>query len=284
MPLAHIHFPGKSIGLATAMNVILPGEQHGPGPFPVFYLLHGLSDDETMWLRRSSIERYAEKIPLIVVMPTTARGWYTNSRIDANRAYEDHIIKDVIPFIDRTFHTINNRKARVIGGLSMGGYGSVKLALKYPHLFSSAVSHSGAVAPFAFLTQYPRRDDAFIQEFIGIFGDNPADGDNDPLALAKKCPRKLRPALRIDCGLADGLLEQNRELHRVLDSIRYQHEYEELPADPDYQDRGPLSPWTGGHDWNYWDLAVQHALVFHCKNLKIPLPSATTRGKKKRSK
>jgi S-formylglutathione hydrolase FrmB len=274
MALANIHFPGASIGLATAMNVILPNQQHGAGPFPVFYLLHGLSDDETIWSRHTSIERYAANLPLIIVMPTTARGWYTNSKADPKRAYEDHIIKDIIPFIDRTFHTINDRKGRVIGGLSMGGYGAIKLALKYPQLFCSAVSHSGAVAPFQYFQEDPRRNADFIQEFVGIFGEDAAGGDNDPLALAEKCHKKLRPALRIDCGQGDSLIGQNRALHRQLDKLRYPHEYQELPADPAYQDRGPLSPWTGGHDWNYWDLAVQHALVFHCKQIKIPLTAA----------
>ena len=70
---------------------------------------------------------------------------------------------------------------------------------------------------------------------------------------------------------ADGLLAQNRDFHKLLTKIGYRHAYEELPAAPSHQDRGPLSPWTGGHDWNYWDLAVQHALIFHCRQLGIPL-------------
>jgi S-formylglutathione hydrolase FrmB len=284
MPLASIHFPGKSIGLSTAMNVILPGEQHGPGPFPVFYLLHGLSDDETIWTRRTSIERYADNLPLVIVMPTTARGWYTNSASDPKRAYEDHIIKDVIPFIDRTFRTINNRKARVIGGLSMGGYGAMKLALKYPDLFCSATSHSGAVAPFRLLDKDLKNFADIAPEFRAIFGDNPRNSNNDPLTLAEKCPKNLRPALRIDCGKADGLLEQNRDLHKRLNALKYPHQYLELPATPSYQDSGPLSPWTGGHDWNYWDLAVQHALVFHCRQLKIPLSTNPRPAKKKQRK
>jgi S-formylglutathione hydrolase FrmB len=273
MPLAHIRFHGDSIGLATAMNVILPGAHLGSGPFPVFYLLHGLSDDESIWIRRTSIERYVDNTPLIVVMPTTARGWYTDSRADANRAYEKHIVSDVVSFVDRTFKTIPERKGRVVGGLSMGGYGAVKLALKYPDMFLSATSHSGAVAPFRFLGKDKQRYADIAPEFRAIFGDEPRDGENDPMRLAERCPRKLRPALRIDCGKADHLLQQNRDFHQRLVSLRYPHEYHELPSRAAYQDRGPLSPWTGGHDWNYWDLAVQHALVFHCRQLGISLPA-----------
>ncbi len=73
MALADISFFGKSIGLTCGMTVIFP-EAGGEGPFPVFYLLHGLSDDHTTWSRRTSIERYVSGLPLIVVMPETGAG------------------------------------------------------------------------------------------------------------------------------------------------------------------------------------------------------------------
>src|SRR5271163_4383628 len=139
MALATLSFFSRSIGLTSNITAILPD---GPGPFPVFYLLHGLSDDHSTWSRRTSIERYVSGIPLVIVMPETARGWYTNSETLPGLRYEDHITQDVIPFIDRLFPTIARREGRVIGGLSMGGYGAVKLALKFPDTFCSATSHS----------------------------------------------------------------------------------------------------------------------------------------------
>src|SRR5215831_16091455 len=98
MALAEISFFSKSISLMSRMMVILPdGGGEGGGPFPVFYLLHGLSDDCSIWLRRTSIERYVSGIPWIVVMPETGRGWYTNAATLPGGMYEDHMIKDVIP-------------------------------------------------------------------------------------------------------------------------------------------------------------------------------------------
>jgi S-formylglutathione hydrolase FrmB len=281
MALAEIRFFGNSISLATAMNVLIP--DNIPGPLPVFYLLHGLSDDHSIWLRHTSLERYAARIPMLIVMPTTARAWYTNSSADPKRAYEDHIIKDVIPFIDRTFPTNKKREARAIGGLSMGGYGAIKLALKHPHLFASANSHSGALAPFR-PTAAERSDNLGSPEFTNIFGPSPRGSDNDPLALATKCPKNLRPKLRIDCGATDHLLNQSREFHTHLNSLNYPHDYEELPRTPPPPPPRPPNPRPPGHDWNYWDYTIQQALTFHCKNLNIQLPTEKAATSKKSPK
>jgi putative tributyrin esterase len=251
MSLAQLSFFGKSIGMATAMNVLLPDA--GPGPFPVFYLLHGLSDDHSIWLRHTSIERYMAGIPMIVVMPGTHRGWYTNAP-EPIRAYEDHILKDVIPTIDRLFPTIKSRKGRVIGGLSMGGFGAVKLALKYPRMFCAANSHSGVLMTPLHKAQSDSFRNSRRAEFESVFGKNWRGGPNDPPALAQKCPKNLRPALRIDCGTSDSLLSQNREFHALLQKLRYPHQYDEFP---------------GIHNWAYWDAHIQEAIAFHCKVLGI---------------
>ena len=133
MALCSVQLFGESIQKASGMNVILPDAQ---GPFGVLYLLHGLSDDHTIWCRRTSIERYAAELPLIVVMPDGHRSFYCNDPRPGGCAYEDHIVTDVVGFVDRTFPTIADRAGRAIGGLSMGGYGAMMLALRHPDLFS----------------------------------------------------------------------------------------------------------------------------------------------------
>jgi putative tributyrin esterase len=253
MALANLSFFGKSIGLTSQLSILLPDS--GNGPFPVFYLLHGLSDDHTTWLRRTSLERYAADIPMIIVMPATGRGWYTNSESPGGRAYEDHITKDVLPFIDRLFPTIQRREGRVIGGLSMGGYGAVKLALKFPDTFCSATSHSGPLmTPLHKPESRPKELQAKGAEFEAIFGKDWRGGPNDPIALAKKCPLHLRPALRFDCGTNDFLLDQNREFHSLLNELPFPHEYQEFDGD---------------HNWAYWDNHIQEALAFHRRQLHI---------------
>jgi putative tributyrin esterase len=136
MSFCELHFCSQSLDMQGAMNVLLPDSVEGP--FPVLYLLHGLGDDHTIWLRRTSIERYVADLPLIVVMPDAKRSFYCNA---VEERYEDHITVDVVGTIDRTFKTIRSPKGRAIAGLSMGGYGAVMLALRHPELFSVACSH-----------------------------------------------------------------------------------------------------------------------------------------------
>lgn len=245
MALCELHFFSRVLGQQTAANVLLP-QTAQPGPFPVFYLLHGLSDDHSSWARRTSLERYVEGWPLIVVMPNGGRGFYTDAL--EGFAYESALVRELVPFIDRMFNTRAERAGRVIGGLSMGGYGAIKLALKFPELFCAATSHSGA------LTKAHFRREEETEEFDRIFGRNAAGGADDIFALAEKMDRGKFPALRFDCGTEDFLLERSREFHAHLESLHLPHEYAEF---------------LGDHAWSYWDEQVQEAIAFHGRHLGI---------------
>jgi putative tributyrin esterase len=247
MACATLNFHSPALAKACSMTVIVPEGSVGTPPFPVCYLLHGLSDDHTSWARHTSIERHVAGLPLIVVMPDGGRGFYCDA-VDGP-AYERHLLDDVIGFVDRTFHTMPERQGRVIGGLSMGGYGAIKLALKYPQLFCSAVSHSAALD-----VQRRLERPEVAAEMRRIFGPAPGGGPNDPYALAATIDRTLLPALRLDCGLEDGLLEENRAFHRHLEQLGIPHEYAECP---------------GAHTWEYWDCHIQEALAFHQRVLGL---------------
>jgi S-formylglutathione hydrolase FrmB len=248
MAFATINYHSRSLEKASSFNIVFPEGPDVPRPWSVFYLLHGLSDDHTIWMRRTSIERYVAGLPLVVVMPDGGRGWYTNAA--QGFAYEDDLIKDVIGTVDRTFPVKAERSGRAIGGLSMGGYGAVKLGLKHPEMFASANSHSGAVG---FLRK-ESGNHAASPEFERIFGKSPSDGPEDPFAIVQKIDHGRIPALRIDCGTDDFLLDQNRAFHRQLESLHVPHEYQEFP---------------GGHEWSYWDRHVQEAIAFHARNLQL---------------
>ena len=79
MAFATINYFSRSLKKASSFNVVFPDDPNVPQPWSVFYLLHGLSDDHTIWMRRTSIERYVDGLPLVVVMPDGGRGWYTNA-------------------------------------------------------------------------------------------------------------------------------------------------------------------------------------------------------------
>ncbi len=216
MAVCEIHFKvSAALGKMTSANVIFP--EGRSGPFPVFYLLHGLSDDHSAWVRRTSIERYVDGLPIIVVMPNGDRGFYVDARSRPSSAYDTYITRDLTGFIDATFRTIIGRRGRVIAGLSMGGYGALAIALRHPDMFCAAASHSGALAfcsrPVARATGTL---DPFGEEFKPIVGRNPKNGPNDLFKMSRSVSPALLPALRIDCGKKDFLIEDNRAFHRHL--------------------------------------------------------------------
>ena len=235
-------FFGQSLGKQASMYVVLPP---GKGPFPVLYLLHGLSDDHTTWIRRTSIERYVEGRNLILVMPDGGRSFYCNDPRPGGLAYEDHMAKDVVTFVDDSFPTVRSRRGRAIAGLSMGGYGAVMLALRHPDLFSVACSHSGALG--------------FCHRKYDVDGTGIDAGDILPrdrydchtLAARLRRSRKKNappfPALRIDCGTEDFLLDDSRHFHAHLEKLGIKHVYQENHGD---------------HNWAYWDEHIQQTLEF----------------------
>jgi len=247
MSLVHVSFFSNVLQKCVQMNVILPDK--GPGPFATFYLLHGLSDDYSIWLRRTSIERYVENLPLIVVMPDGYRGFYTDAH--QGPAYGRYMIEDVVAYTERVFPAIRKRAGRCIGGLSMGGYGALRLALAHPDMFVSANSHSGACQA-GHKVILPLKD----PEFFRVFGPAQQGSAHDLFALTARLKRQRAriPKLRIDVGTDDFLIQDNRVFHAHLEKLGVRHEYAEFP---------------GTHCWEYWDLHIREALAFHCRALGI---------------
>jgi S-formylglutathione hydrolase FrmB len=248
MAFSTINYFSKSLKKASSFNIIFPDDAAIPRPWSVFYLLHGLSDDHTIWMRRTSIERYVAGIPLVVVMPDGGRGWYANAL--AGDAYEDDLVNDVVGLVDRTFPVRAERSGRAIGGLSMGGYGAVKVGLKHPDVFGSINSHSGALGMLHNINEAKK----LSPEFERIFGPAPKDGPEDPFGIVTKMDHGKIPPMLIDCGTEDFLLAQNRGFHQHLEKLHIAHEYKEF---------------SGAHNWEYWDLHVREAIAFHVKNLGI---------------
>jgi S-formylglutathione hydrolase FrmB len=119
--------------------------------YPVVYLLHGYTDDNTGWLQFGEINRYADKAiadgtipPMIIVMPNGDSSWYINS-FDGKEKYEDFFVKEFMPSIEKIYRIKAKKTYRGIAGLSMGGYGTLIYALKYPDLFAAAAPLSAGV-------------------------------------------------------------------------------------------------------------------------------------------
>jgi S-formylglutathione hydrolase FrmB len=249
MAFATIQFFSQALRKASSLNVIFPDDATTRRPWGVFYLLHGLSDDQSIWMRRTSIERYVAGLPLVVVMPDGGRGWYSDAA-DGTGDHEADLVRDVVGLVDRTFPVKAERSGRAIGGLSMGGFGAVKIGLKHHEMFASVTSHSGTLD----IMRDPEVVRQISPEFARIFGPNPAGGPDDPFAIIDRIDHGRLPAMRLDCGRDDFLIEHNRAFHRHLDERKVPHEYEEFP---------------GGHDWAYWDEHVREAVAFHARSLGL---------------
>jgi S-formylglutathione hydrolase FrmB len=206
------------------------------------YLLHGLSDDHTIWLRRTSIERYAEEIGIAVVMPDGGRSFYCDAA--SGPAFAVAIAEELPSTMEACFALRSDRGGRAVAGLSMGGYGAIGLALKYPERYCAASSHSGALhfgnEPATGLEQYP-------VEFEQITGKDVPGGPCDLFSLVERADRSGLPKLRLDCGTEDHLLDVNRRFHEHLTRLGIDHEYREYP---------------GAHEWPYWDEHVRETLSF----------------------
>ncbi len=259
MAWSTLHWKSDILGKQTTAEVLLP--ETGKPPYATFYLLHGLSDDASMWLRRSRIEWYVRDLPLIVVMPDGYRGFYTDN--DHGAAYARHIGEELPACIERTFHAKAERGARAIGGLSMGGYGALRVGLGYADRFCSINSHSGAVGwsnmtdgdDYWKAAQSLGWSPEFTEELKRVFGPSPVGTAHDIRALAKKAKKASRlPKLLLDCGSEDFLIEDNRAFHAALTSAKVPHLYREFP---------------GAHTWDYWDTHIQDALEFHAQNLGL---------------
>ncbi len=245
MSWCEVHFGGNCVGKQSSMDVLLPD---GDGPFPVLYLLHGLSDDHTIWHRRTRIEMYVEGLPLIVVMPDGHRSFYCNDPRPGGCAYEDHIVRDVVGYVDRTFHTIAAKTGRAIAGLSMGGYGAIMLGLRHPDVFCAAAGHSGSY----YFTHAPHPEAPEIDQFADAL---PPD-KYDCFELARKLKQEgAQLHIRFDCGTEDFLLPANRAFHEALEQMQVAHEYAEYP---------------GSHTWDYWDVHIRETIKFVMEHVESP--------------
>ena len=247
MAIAHVNFFSKSLQKEVGFYALLPDRQDKPGPYPTFYLLHGLRDDYTAWLRWTSLELYVRELPLLVLLADGDRYFYCD--MADGSPYETALVTDLLNFVDSYFPTIPEGRARAIGGLSMGGYAAMKIGLKYSERFSSITAHSGVHALLH--DKAPEQIPEWLRRGLPT---QDALRQNDPFWLAEQLDADKAPAIWMDCGLDDKLLEHNRQLDVHLTKLAIAHEYHEFP---------------GGHNWRYWDEHVQQAIEFHCKALGV---------------
>ena len=150
LDLRTVEFNSPAVGRTMKYNILLPRSyDSSTDRYPVLYLLHGLTQNYTVWGLQNSAPFYGGLVDdLIIVMPDGGNSWYVNWAVSdggQKNNWEDHIIVDVIGHVDRNFRTIARREGRALTGLSMGGYGSITLGLRHPEMFVSIGTTSGAL-------------------------------------------------------------------------------------------------------------------------------------------
>ena len=229
--------------------------------YPVVYLLHGLGDNETGWVQFGEADRITDAgikagdfPPMIIIMPNAGVTWYVNDYQNKVR-YEDMFVQELIPHIDSMFRTRTEREFRALSGLSMGGFGSLTLAMHHPELFSACAAMSAAVRSDETFASIP--EERYNTVYGPIFS-GPAKGQdrltltwkrNSPLTLARSAPESDLTKVRwyIDCGDDDALTVGNALLHISLLERKIPHEYRAR---------------DGAHTWSYWRTGLPDALKF----------------------
>jgi S-formylglutathione hydrolase FrmB len=255
--------PSKILARAVAYCVLLPPsyDEEKARRFPALYFLHGLGENEQALLNSGGwnlIQDLWEQKKIhefVVAAPDGDRTFYINSS-DGRVRYEDFLIREFLPAIERRYRIRADRRDRGITGISMGGYGSLRLALRYPALFGSATAHSAAL-----IERLPRamldapEEKALARILGGAFGTpfDPAVWDrNNPFTLVKNGANPAGMKIYFDCGTEDdfGFYKGAQAFHELLASRGIAHEFH-------------LDP--GGHSWSYFAQHFPASLEFHSK-------------------
>ena len=251
-----MHYYSEALRCRVVLNVLLPEipkKDDGTGlpkneTYKTLYLFHGLSQDYSDWIRKSNIERYAEKHGIAVVMPSVGRSWYADTQYGEN--YFTFVTEELPAVCQSYFRNMSSRRENnFVAGLSMGGYGAIKAALSCPEKFSACASLSGSLD----ITRKGR--DIDIPAWRAIFdfdlksGDDLSGSEHDLFELARriKASGKEIPRIYLWCGTEDHLIEINRSFRRELEKLGISHTYKES---------------EGNHTWPWWDLHIRDALDF----------------------
>ena len=252
MALITCNFISELLGKAVTLNAVIPQRPRGSAPekFRTVFLLHGLSDDHTAWCRYTSIERYAREYNIAVIMPDGGRSFYTDA---ANGFKYWSFISEELPAFAASILPISlERENCFAAGLSMGGYGALKLGLRLPERFSAVA----ALSPVVDLESRFKESVSWLPELKNIFI-SPAEAKlrgNDLFTLAENAVKSgsVLPRIISFCGTDDFMISDNRKFNSFMKEI-------EFPEFYSYE-------YPGNHNWAFWDTHIQQALAFFFKN------------------
>lgn len=243
-------------------SVYLPADyETNTNSYPVLYLLHGYTDNDLAWVQLGNADKILDKMigageipPMIVVMPDAGTSWYINNYNNTVR-YEDFFIQEFIPSIESLYRIKKERKYRAVGGLSMGGFGSIVYSFRHPQLFGAVTAFSSAI--YTDEQTLAKTDEMWARTEAEVYGPGLKGMERftkhfksyNPLYFVKEIEPASLDGLRIylDCGDGDYLFRGNAQFELMLNEKKIKHEYRVR---------------DGLHNWEYWQMVLPYALKF----------------------
>lgn len=250
--LTFVTVKSRALRRRADVTLYVPPAASGVADLPIVILLHGVYGSHWAWALKGRAHLTAARLiaagqlpPVALLMPSDGlwgdgSGYVAHVDHDAER----WIIDEIPALACQMVEGCSSQSPLLMAGLSMGGFGALRLAGKYPHRVAAAASLSAVTDAAQF--------DALIEEARVDWSTAAADGS--VLAALASSVDSL-PPLRIDCGLDDPYLGANRSLHHALQRAGITHRYAEAP---------------GGHDWTYWASTLEHTLRFFGEVLRAP--------------
>lgn len=216
---------------------------------PIVILLHGVYGSHWAWLFKGGAHRMLDRMiehedlpPMMLAMPSDGLWGDGSGYLHHTHADYARWIVDEVPEAAAMVEPNTADSPRFISGLSIGGYGALRLGALHPDRFKAISAHSSITEPAQMR--------GFVEEAESQF-DLAEENPLQVLACLKMNAHRL-PPLRFDCGIGDPLIEHNRHLHAELDRARIKHTYQEFP---------------GAHEWAYWHEHLADSLRFFAKQL-----------------
>jgi S-formylglutathione hydrolase FrmB len=263
-PISKIQLESKLLGKTIDYSILYPVNYQRDGnaekKFPVLYLLHGLGGHYTNWIESTGVALYATHHDLFIVMIEGENGWYSDSATVPADKFESYILQELMPDVEKRFRVSTEREGRAIAGLSMGGYGALKLGFKYPTRFAMVASMSGALGAPSWTDAELKNLQFSRLSLLKTFG--PAGSatrtQNDLIKMTREVSAdriNALPTIYLDCGTEDRLFPTNRAYADLLLERKIPHEFRQLP---------------GQHDWQYWDQQIREILSMAAQRLAPP--------------
>ena len=250
MVFSDFHFYSEVLGIQTAVYVLMPDEKvlrQSKEPVPVLYL-HGLSDDHTMWMRQTMVEQFAKDYRICIVMPAVNRSFYMD--MERGAKYDTFIAEELPRIIESYFPVGKKREHRFAAGLSMGGYGAMKLGLYRPNRYAAVASLSGALAMENVFERKSGLSDSYLGEMYNIYGDEKKikTGKGNLSRMADKLAKtpEKAPKMYVACGTEDFLIKANEDFYAKYGKV-FAIEYHTEP---------------GVHSWHFWNRHIEKVLAW----------------------